>query len=105
MRPQVRLPLETGFEAARPEPSVGFLAGEDGVDPLARSLDNCFILQNIAKVAVSFEPIWQFLPAAVTLALRIGPGIAFELAPFRNLPDPARHALGFELHPLAQPAF
>src|SRR6266404_9840192 len=39
------------------------------------------------------------------LASRIGPGISFELAPFRNFREPPGHPLRLELKLMPQPAF
>src|SRR5262249_1476646 len=55
VRPQVRLALERCLEAARSEPAVRLLAGKDGIDPAPGLLDDGFVLEDVAEIAVSFQ--------------------------------------------------
>src|SRR5207302_8688288 len=90
--------------AARPNPAVGLLAGENGVDPPAGVADNGFVFQDITEIAIAFQPIRQLFPSAMAFAPGTRPGIAFVPAPFRNLFEVAGHTIRFQFELVPQPA-
>ena len=73
VRPEVGVAVEAGLVGARAEVAVGFLAGKGGVNPLAGALDDRFVLEDVAEVAVALEPVRQLFPAELALALGARP--------------------------------
>src|SRR5690242_10060368 len=96
--------VETGLVRARSKKAVRLLAGKYGVDPLAGFLDDLLVIQHVAEVAITFEPVRQLLPAELPLPVRRSPCAVFELAPFRNLLEMTSHSVGFEFELVPQPA-
>src|SRR6266566_3869168 len=104
VRPEIGLALQPGLVRARAEKTVGFLARQRRVNPLACFLDDLFLPQNVAEVAVALEPVGQFFPAEPPLTVRRRPGAIRELTPLGNLFEVTGHAVRFELELVPQPA-
>src|ERR1043165_559188 len=104
VRPEIGFALESGFKRARAKPAVRFLARQDAVDPLARLAHDLLILQNVTEIAKALEPVGQFFPTTVALAIRGSPGIAVELAPLRDLRQSTDHTLSFQFKLMPKPA-
>ena len=78
VRPEVGLAAEAGEQLAGARPAVVALRVHGRLDPLAGLGHDRLVFEYVAQIAVTFEPIGQFLPAEVAAALFVGPGTLLE---------------------------
>ena len=104
MRPGIWFPIKRRAKRFRTEKAVWSLAGENGIEPSFRILDDPLVFQHITEIAITFKPIGQLFPSAMTFAIWVGPGVALKLAPGRQFLEMPGHSIGFQLKLLPQPA-
>jgi hypothetical protein len=81
------------------------LAGEYVLDPEFGFLGDSLVSENIAKIAESFEPVGNFLPAILARASGAQPGVVLLIKKGADFGEMAHEAIGLELQLLAEPTF
>jgi len=76
-----------GETLVRTEIAVGALAGDCAFDPRANLRQHLRVVENVSQFDVALEPVGQFFPAVLSLAVLVEPGVVLLLQPRADLAE------------------
>ena len=100
LRPQVAFALALDHRA---EVAVGPLTGQRPFQPDFRLGNHLRAVEQVGGAHVALEPVRQFFPAVLALAVFAQPGVIFLGEPHADFTQIARQSVGLTLYVLQQP--